>query len=398
MTIYGDWDWVRNKPKPGPLPEDAGMPPGPPWKVPSKISDQDFSDALDHASKRLRDSDDEDFKDALDEATAALTDALREVRDEARTSSARARIDNEIDDILRRDPPDALPGDPVESAPGKRRRRSNRRAVGDALGDDYLGSGDETATMIKDVAKAADGDPGAMMKIMNKLFESFGDRLAKFWEGTVTGVSSITSPLHKRRFGETVGGFVGGSMEGAGQQLQALPGGEAGGQLLEGLGRLSRQAFEATDRLRDWSTQLHETDMQFKEYSGTMAGVAARQEVRDILLSQERGERRGRAAEFLARERFGAEKAVAPWEDLSAKIQDALAGTMDRGFARILAPFGPLAERLNQAFDKYLGEQEDDPNAEQMIRDAAAFSGDFDTRGRPKRFAPPSPPNPRYNP
>ena len=66
-----------------------------------------------------------------------------------------------------------------------------------------------------------------------------------------------------------------------------------------------------------WGEQLHETNMQFAQFSGAMAGVQARQMVRDINLSRIRGERRAEGAEALAEQRHSVNVGLANLIDKS---------------------------------------------------------------------------------
>jgi len=300
----------------------------------------------------------------------------------------RAKLENDLDTLLNRPPPDVTP------APGTAKKQSTvaqdisqtadfaRRHGAGSISEEA----DKTLKIGSLAARSATGDVGAMVELGVEAVKE-GERRRKLAiEGASQFASEVASPLHKQRLGEIAGGVTGGAMEGMGKALQSQPGGEMVGKVIEEQGRFVKGLFEATDKLRDWSRTLHENDLQFKEYSGKMAAVGARQEVRDIMLSQERGERRGQAAEFLAREKHGLEKTAAPWEDLAAKMQDIVAGTLDRGLTTLLGRVAPLADRWNIALDKYMGEQGADPFATQQLQDMAELSGQFDRNGRPKRF------------
>lgn len=101
------------------------------------------------------------------------------------------------------------------------------------------------------------------------------------------------------------------------------------------IGAFARTVANASDRLTEWSDRLHDASMKFAEFSPSMASVEANSRVRDIVLSQQRGERRAEAADKLAQARDERRRQEASLEDLL--------------FNFINAPFETKAEELKAA-------------------------------------------------
>ena len=115
---------------------------------------------------------------------------------------------------------------------------------------------------------------------------------------------------------------------------------------------------EATDKLRDWTKGLHDANTKFAEFSGAMAGVQARQEMRDILLGAERGNRRAASAEYLATGMSDLERAFAPLEDSLADLKNAVTGRLVRGLARLVELMEPVAEWVAKIAGKIIEDSE----------------------------------------
>jgi len=151
--------------------------------------------------------------------------------------------------------------------------------------------------------------------------------------------------------GETVG-QVGSSIGGFYEHMGAAMGGPPGA-LVSGLSKLTRVLFEATDRLRSWSEGLHRANIQFAEFSASMSAVQLQQEVREISLIQQRGERRAEFAGRLAEARFGFERRITPFEDAWAKLKSELAIILLNAGSRIIDN-SSLAQGLRQLIDQWL--------------------------------------------
>lgn len=215
-------------------------------------------------------------------------------------------------------------------------------------------------------ARAEQGDPLAISELSRGRGEQFGGV-----GGELGGAATST------RFGE-FGGHVMGAVAGAATIL-----GQPEVAIVAEFGKAVAQSI---DRLRDWGKSLHDANMQFAEFSGAMAGVQARQEVRDIELGVERGERRAPAAEFLAERRTHLERAIAPWEDLLAGLQAGMFGVVAEGLGSFMDFFKPIAEELGRWLGAQLGGGEVSRDLSEVFTRIAEFDKKFDVHGRPKRF------------
>ena len=102
---------------------------------------------------------------------------------------------------------------------------------------------------------------------------------------------------------------------------------------LRGLAKLGEVAFGAVDRLKMWSHELHQANMRFAEFSGSMAMVQAEQQVRDISYSIRRGEARAGMAQQQAFWASAARESTADFEDMRANNQAALNTAMNQLFS-----------------------------------------------------------------
>lgn len=111
-------------------------------------------------------------------------------------------------------------------------------------------------------------------------------------------------------------------------------------------GKLAARGFESIEKLRKWNEELHESNMQFAEWSGAMAAVQARQEVRDILLSKQRGDNRAESAEALAKSKHDLNETLAPSEDMWAKFKAFNTTLVNMGVSNLLTKLLPGVELL----------------------------------------------------
>lgn len=107
------------------------------------------------------------------------------------------------------------------------------------------------------------------------------------------------------------------------------------GPIVGGFATLAKVTFGAIGSIRKWGDHLHNANMKFAEYSSAMAGVKARQEVRDILLERERGGRRAEVAEDVAQTKHAWDRAIAPVTDGIANF-----------FGKVFSLTKPLAEGI----------------------------------------------------
>ena len=135
--------------------------------------------------------------------------------------------------------------------------------------------------------------------------------------------------------GQGQGGLGGAAnlLSGAGSLVGMIPG---VGQVGEAFLKLGSTVLESIDRMQKWSNQLHEANMQFAEFSGAMATVQAEQMVRDIELSQKRGDRRAESAEYLAESKSQLDRRAAKVEDFVGNINNYIVGTLDKALVKII--------------------------------------------------------------
>lgn len=101
------------------------------------------------------------------------------------------------------------------------------------------------------------------------------------------------------------------------------------GLLVQGFSKLGETVFRAAGAIRKWSDSLHAGNMRFAEFSASMSMVQAEQEVRDIQLSREQGERRAESARALAEARSRRERFFAPLEDAMANFSNQVAAQVE---------------------------------------------------------------------
>lgn len=120
------------------------------------------------------------------------------------------------------------------------------------------------------------------------------------------------------------------------------------GKPIQAITGLGEAAFKAIDRIKKWSESLHQANMQFAEFSAAMNMVQAQKEMRDIALSQERGDRRAAGAERLAESQTRLERATAPIEDSWGVIKSELSALLNDVGTVLLTATGLVA--LSEGF------------------------------------------------
>ncbi len=244
-------------------------------------------------------------------------------------------------------------------------------AMGQAIGDFGFGDSKKAAKAMK-VMRAVEGDPRAIAQLIQ---EQVQDMINKAKATAAHTMGAWTS----ESFG-AVGGHIFGAAE---KGVQTMVPGEIGEMLSAPL-TFSRYLLNAVDALRSFNAQLLQSDFRFAEYSGPMARVKALTEVGDIMLSQQRGNRRAGHAEVLAESLGRLERAVAPWEDKWAAIKDTvMAGVADYATEGIDL-LTDIAEKVGIIVRDGEGENE----LGDML-DTTSTMGDRDwarSYGRPTRF------------
>lgn len=118
------------------------------------------------------------------------------------------------------------------------------------------------------------------------------------------------------------------------------------------LGKLGEVALGSVGKLQDWTKGLHDANMQFAEFSASMAEVQAEQTVRDIELSRERGERRAESAKYLAEGMSELNSTTAPIADLFANAKNYIGGALSQVTSTLLKPLSLIAKLLQKDSDK----------------------------------------------
>lgn len=140
-------------------------------------------------------------------------------------------------------------------------------------------------------------------------------------------------------------GGMGKMLSGLGSLAGAVP---YVGKPIEALTKFGEVAFKAVDRLQTWSNQLHQANMQFTEFSGAMAGVQARQEVRDMMLSKERGDRRAGVAENVAQSKSGLAAETAKVGDFMSNVWGSVNSFFSQMATKVIKPFANAVDKLNE--------------------------------------------------
>lgn len=104
----------------------------------------------------------------------------------------------------------------------------------------------------------------------------------------------------------------------ASKGVDAMIGDMPGGAML----RLPGVLVESIDKLREWNNSLHSANMQFADFSASMAGVEAEQQTRDMQLKRQQGDNRASSARDLAEAKSRLDRQLAPVEDAWAKLQN----------------------------------------------------------------------------
>jgi arginyl-tRNA synthetase len=159
-------------------------------------------------------------------------------------------------------------------------------------------------------ARAAAGDPMAIAQLAMEAKKAVEEKIQQ--------VKDIGGHLIKAGTSSTVEGSVGegfSSVESAGKAMGDM------GKPIEYVGKFGKMVAESVAGLRRWNDQLHDSNMQFAEFSASMSQVRAEQMMRDIDLSRARGDRRAARAGELAQAKHRLNVSMAPFEDKLADVQ-----------------------------------------------------------------------------
>ncbi len=213
--------------------------------------------------------------------------------------------------------------------------------------------------------RAATGDPTAIAQLAVKKAKQVQEAITDI--GTGAGEAAMSN-----KGGHTMAGMF----KSAGGAAKLLTAGED--NPLSWLAKMGQVAGDTIEKLRSWGEHLHNADMQFASVSGSMANVMAQQEVRQILLDQERGERRAESADKRERSMHELNKEMAIWEDAAKGWWDS-----------IISPIADAATGAGKTIRGWFGDEEDRKEETHTMWDAlqheaaSAWTADW---GRPGRF------------
>ncbi len=308
----------------------------------------------------------------------------------------RAKAQNKLDDLLGRKPPKVLRDEYEPTRPISKISLPEEGMGSDKAGEllQNLGNRDiedprkrTAASAVAGGLRVAGGDVTALPQLLMDASKMVEQKFQAVKDDAVQIAGAFKSVLSEQRAGKIVSKGFGEGLEGTGKLMEESGMGVPG-TLVKELGKLSKAVGDNAENMRAWGKNLHESNMEFAEFSGGMAAVGARQMVRDILLSQQRGNRRAATAEYEASGKHELEKAFAPFEDLFANFQNRVAGRLDRGWANILNALNKKLgiDALNEAEAKKVGEMDKDANLLQnWLSKEANNEQDFSQYGRPRR-------------
>lgn len=174
-------------------------------------------------------------------------------------------------------------------------------------GNDLPGAGKmkEQADTLQLAGRAMAGDPVAMMQMAEKVIDEMKERFAAAGKAVKSlGDAAAASGGHI----EESAAPLWRGMESFGKAL--------GSDSIQYLAKFGNAITDSVGTVRRWADQMHYGNMQFAEYSASMALVQARQQVRDIFYEKERGDARSDTAEQLAQARNRFRQATAGLEDM----------------------------------------------------------------------------------
>lgn len=284
-------------------------------------------------------------------------------------------------------------------------------AVEKATGHDSVASNvTRQASFLVDGAEALAGHPVAIAKTAVALPQQLKDMATLPFAGAKSAYNSV-----KERGGEAVAGAkdVGGALGGMG--LTNNYGSERGSEQLAAIGAASAHFLKAgagktmggaasyvvgppvlfaklAGRLQDFSDHLHSANMRFAEFSGAMAGVQAAQEIREIRMSQERGDQLAPSAGYLAENKSALDNSLGKIETSFGVFKNLGGGLLDDIANFFVEPWGDVAENLTNGINeisKWLGmeaKSKDDGTEIEDWLEATTKKRWLEDYGRPQRF------------
>ncbi len=257
-------------------------------------------------------------------------------------------------------------------------RSSSMQALGNRVAD---ATNDASQPMLP--LHAGEGGRG-LRKLgfgMSRLKSGFDNfRVSPRGEGLSQVGSGMKAAVSSERFGD-----IGAGLMGAASGVATMAGGPVG-IAAAGVFKFGEALMEGVEKLRHWTDSLHQSNMQFAEFSAAMSQVQAESEYRQIELASKRGDRRAETAGPLAEARDRLNEKFAYFEDQWANAK-----------AAILTPIlETLADGLQVVIDIYeclpwakgrKEERQSDINAySEAINEIMKNSPYGDSWGRPPRF------------
>ena len=214
----------------------------------------------------------------------------------------------------------------------------------------------QAAQMTQTIARAAAGDPVAIAQTVKMAIDDLNNRKQAMMDGLKgMGLETFKS-LHSDKAQDIGAGLFGGGEQLAGGTAKAFQGSGLGvaAEQAEKVMAFGRQVMEAVGALREWNSTLTENNLKFSEFSASMARVQAVQEVNEIRLSRERGDRRAETAEILVESTNQLDRKLAPIEDMWANVGNLIAAAVTGSLARVIPNFN---ENGKDRFTGGLGEE-----------------------------------------
>ncbi len=188
------------------------------------------------------------------------------------------------------------------------------------------------------IASAMTGNPMAIAKAATMVISSDMEHVQK-------SLGFASKALGSERMGA-----VGGSALRMGAETvegAVDPAGLGYGKIASAPVKFAAALVESVDKLQDFSHNLHDSNMKFTEFSGAMSAVQAKQMVRDIQLSQARGNRRAESAETIAQSMNRLDVAKAPIEDAFANLKAEVLSPLLDGVSSILEGVNTIGQKLH---------------------------------------------------
>lgn len=180
--------------------------------------------------------------------------------------------------------------------------------------------------------------------------------------------------------GSRTGSEPAAAFKGLGQLSKGIPGLD---KVVEPVAKFGEVLFGTIDKIKAWGDKLHQADMQFAQFSASMAKVMAEKEIRDLGLNMQRGETRARAAQYREESASRRDNALAPTVDLFSNATSLIVGALNDGIAALMTPINNIYKLLGIKLPNPDGAVQ--PMGDWITRNVARAS-EFERVGRPDRF------------